>query len=180
MNRTPKTVTIALLAVVAKAALLAGPESLSQAPRRRQEVRVPGIDISLKADWQLLFHEKCRYAVPLSWRVDPDAGFAVAPDGSNISVQMFTVTNWSIHKAQIKAAFGHVRVVHEDSDRRLWLEIGDKPRVQHYVDFANRLTVCSGLLEIRSATTPEAEDTTKRIAESIGPAPDNWQPESSK
>jgi hypothetical protein len=83
---------------------------------------------------------------------------------------MFRIKSWSDHKAQIKRAFGRVNVVHEDSDRRLWFEIGDTPRVQHFIDVANGLTACNGLLEIRAATTLTAEDT-NRIADSIGPAP---------
>src|SRR5437773_1164324 len=88
----------------------------------------------LRAGWQLLFHDGCRVAVPASWRADPDAGFVLGPVGDNLSVQRFTITNWSAHKAQVRAAFGRVNVVHEDSDRRLWLEIGDKHSTQHYID----------------------------------------------
>jgi hypothetical protein len=120
--------------------------------------------------WQPLVHEGCRFAVPASWRATEDTSAVFAPDGSNLSVRMFRITNWSTHKTQIKAAYGRVKILHEDSERRLWFEIGDKPRVQHYIEVANGLAVCSGLLEIR-ATTPDAEDTTKRIADSIGPAP---------
>jgi hypothetical protein len=105
----------------------------------------------------------------MSWRATEDASEVVAPDGSNLSVRLFRIANWSTHKTQIKAAYGRVKILHEDSERRLWFEIGDKPRVQHYIEVANGLTVCSGLLEIR-ATTPDAEDTTKRIADSMGPA----------
>jgi hypothetical protein len=74
-------------------------------------------------------------------------------------------------QGQIRAALGQVQVVHEDSDRRLWFEIAEKPRVQHYVDVAQGLSVCTGLIEIRAATTPDADDTARRIAESIGPTP---------
>jgi hypothetical protein len=174
MTRSFLVSAVALFAVVVVIATTTVPVFSIQGPQRQQDVRIPGMDVSLKAGWRLLFHANCRYAVPSSWRADPDAGFAVAPDGSNISIRMFTVTNWSIHKAQIKAAFGHVKAVHDDSDRRLWLEIGDTPRIQHYLDVANGLTVCSGLLEIRTATTPDVENTTKRIAESIGAAPEKW------
>jgi len=44
----------------------------SQAPERPQEVEVPGLGIMLKAGWQLLFHDRCRFAVPVSWHPDPD------------------------------------------------------------------------------------------------------------
>ena len=132
--------------------------------------------MSLKAGWQLLSYDGCRFAVPGSWRADADGSLAVAPDGSNIAVRTFTVTNWSAHKAHILAAFGGVRVMHEDSEHRLWFEIGDSTRAQHYVDVRDGLGVCAALLEIRAATTPNADDTTRRIAESIGPAPTKWTP----
>lgn len=119
--------------------------------------------------WHTFLRQGCRFAVPSSWHADADAGLATAPDGSTISVRMFRIASWPAHKAQIKAAFGRVNVVHEDSDRRLWFEIGDKPRIQHYIDVANGSSVCSALLEIRSASTQDADDLTRRIAESIGP-----------
>ncbi len=81
------------------------------------------------------------------------------------------MTNWSAHRAQIRAAFGQVRVLHEDSARRLWFEIGDEQRTQHFIDVANGLGACTGLLEIRAATTLTAGDV-NRIADGIGPAPD--------
>jgi hypothetical protein len=145
----------------------------AQRPERQQEVRIPGTDISLKAGWQMFFHQKCRFAVPGSWHPDADGSRATAPDGSNISIGVFNVTNWSAHKAQIKAAFGHVKVMNEDSDHRLWFVIGEEPRLQHYIDVWNGSRVCSALLEIRGITSPEGQDTVRRIAESVGPASDN-------
>jgi len=165
--------------VVATALLVVAVVSLAvdaQKPERKQEIKIPGIDVSLKAGWQLLFYEGCRFAVPASWRPNVDASLVLAPDGSNLSVRMFKVTSWSAHKAHIKAAFGRLDVVNEDSEHRLWFEISDKGRVQHYIDVPNGTSVCSALLEIRAATTPDAEDTTKRIADSIGPAPERWPP----
>jgi hypothetical protein len=173
-HRTLVPILVASLVAVAATVRTVG----AQRRERQQEVRIPGIGIMLKAGWQLLFHDGCRFAVPGSWRQDADEGLVVAPDGSNLSVRMLRITSWSVHKAQIKAAFGHVNVLHEDSDRRLWFEIGDKPRIQHYIDVANGLSTCAGLLEIRTTTTPDAEDTTTRIADSIGPAPDKWPPDS--
>jgi hypothetical protein len=148
-----------------------------QRAERQQEIRVPGMGITLKGGWQLVFHDGCRFAVPGLWHPDADGSYVFAPDGSNLSVRMFRVTNWSTHKAQIRAAFGQVRVLHEDSARRLWFEIGDEQRTQHFIDVANGLGACTGLLEIRAATTLNADDV-NRIADSIGPAPDNRLPDS--
>ena len=142
----------------------------AEGPQREQEVRVPGIGVTLKAGWQLLFQDGCRYAVPVSWRESADGDLVLAPDGSNLSVRRLRITNWSTHKAQIKAAYGHVNV-HEDSDRRLWLELGDQQRTQHYIDVVTGLSSCAGVLEIRS-TTPDRQETANRIANSIGPTLD--------
>jgi hypothetical protein len=168
MNRAFVPIVVASLVAV----VLAVSTVDAQRPERPQEVRVPGIGVMLKAGWQLLFHDGCRFAVPGSWRQDGDGGLALAPDGSSLSVRMLRITSWSAHKAQIRAAFGQVKVLHEDSDHRLWFEIGDKPRTQHYIDVVSGLKACAGILEIRTTTTPDAEDTTNRIADSIGPAPD--------
>ena len=127
--------------------------------------------LAAASDWQFLVHDGCRFAVPGSWRPNADASVVAAPDGSNLSVRSFRITSWSEHKAQIKAAFGPVNVLHEDSDRRLWFEIGDQERTQHYIDVANGLGTCTGLLEIRTTTAPDTRDTVARIADSIGPMP---------
>jgi hypothetical protein len=142
--------------------------------RPERTVKIPGIDLTLKGDWQVLFYQRCRFAVPVSWHADLGGSVARAEDGSNISIRMFHITSWAAHKAQIKAAFHRVNTTHEDSDRRLWFEIGDQPLVQHYIDVVSGLSVCSALLEVRIATGPDADDTTKRIAESVGPAPEKW------
>jgi hypothetical protein len=164
-NTFVPVLTAGLVALVATAGPVSG-----QRPEGQREALVPGVDIALKAGWQLRFHDNCRFAVPGTWRAAADGSAAFSPDGNNLSVRMFTITSWPAHKAQIKAAYGRVNVLHEDSDRRLWFEFGDKSRVQHYVDVANGLSVCVGLLEARAVTALSAEDVT-RIVESIGPAP---------
>jgi hypothetical protein len=147
----------------------------AQRPERQQEGRVPAIGIELKAGWQLLSYDGCRFAVPPSWRPNPDNSQVFAPDGSNLSMRRLHFTSWSMHKSQIRAAFGQVRNVHEDSDRRLWLEIGNDQRVQHYIAVANGSGACAGLLEIR-VSTPDPEQTTNIIADSIGTATAEWPP----
>ncbi len=160
---------LAALIVCLIGASTGGSTLAAQRPERQQEVKVPGTNISLRVGWLLLFREGCRFAVPGSWHPNDDASLVIAPDGSNISVRAFRVTSWSAHKAQIKAAFGSVKVVHEDSDLRLWFEIGEKTRIQHYVDVLNGPTVCSALLEIHVPTMPDAADTLNRIVASVGP-----------
>ena|SRR5579871_884236 len=175
MQRHHRSATLAILIFVAS---LFGSRGLdAQRPERQQEVQIPGTNLRLKRGWQLLLYRGCRFAVPGSWRANVEHSLATAPDGSSIAVRMFDITSWSAHKAQLKRAFGHVNVLHEDSERRLWFEIGDPSRVQHYVDVLNGLSVCSAIVEIRAATAPDADDTTARIIESVGAAPANWQPD---
>jgi len=145
----------------------------AQRPERQREFHVPGLEVSLRAGWQLLVHGGCRYAVPESWAVNTDASRALAPDGSSLSFSVVRITSWSAHKQQVRAAVGQIAVVHEDSDQRLWFEIGAEPRASHYIDVANGFTVCSGVVEMLPAT-PEAIDTIRTIADSIGPAPEKW------
>jgi hypothetical protein len=149
----------------------------AQRPERQQEVHMPGIDVVLKAGWQLLIQGGCRFAVPGSWQTTAGRSAAFSRDGNNLSVRMMPIANWSAHKAQMKATFGRVNVLHEDSDRRLWFEFGDQRRIEHYIEVANGLSACIGLLDIRAATTLSADDA-NRIADSIGPAPDHWPPDS--
>jgi hypothetical protein len=149
----------------------------AQGPLRQQEIRVPGLDVVLKAGWQLLFDQSCRFAVPVSWHLIWDSGFVRAPDGSSLTIMVLRGIGWSAHKAQIRAAYVHLNVVHEDSDRRLWFEVGEEPRVQHYIAVSGGSTICAGLLDIRSNTLPDREDTIKRIADSIGLAPEKRRPD---
>jgi hypothetical protein len=163
---------IALIAFGALGMVLATDKVLdAQRPARQQgqpasRFGVP--DMPLLAGWQVRSYNGCRFAVPELWRAAADGSSMSAADGSNLSMRMFRIASWSDHKAQLKAAFGRVNVIHEDSDRRLWFEIGDRPRVQHYIDVLTGAVACSGLLEIRTATTLTTEDV-NRIADSIGP-----------
>ena len=113
-------------------------------------------------------------AVPESWAVSDDARLTLAPDGSSLSFSVVRIASWSAHKAQLRAALRHVTVVHDDSEHRLWIEIAAQPRARHYIDVANSVTVCSGVLEMRKAAAPDASDMIKAIADSIGPAPQKW------
>jgi hypothetical protein len=71
--------------------------------------------------------------------------------------------------------------VHEDSERRLWFEIGDKAAwVQHYIAVPSCLSVCAGVLEIHTATTRDAQHTTRRIANGIGPVAAERRPDANK
>ena len=155
--------------LLALAVWLLGP----QKPERRPEVAIPGVDISLKAGWQLLFHDGCRVAVPLSWRADADGSFAAAADGSAISIREVPIANWSAHKAQMRRAVGAGKVVREDSDRRLWLERASPTAVEHYIDVPVGPAICSGLLEVRRET-PLEESTVRTIVESVGPTRPAW------
>ena len=142
----------------------------AQPPERSREVEVPGFGLMLKAGWQLLVREGCRFAVPLSWHPDADEAFVRAPDGTSLSVQMVKVVNWSSYKADLHSTYNRAKV-HEDTARRLWLELNDGPRVEHFIAVDDGATACAGWLETRSGATETPRDTVKRIADSIGLAP---------
>src|SRR5581483_1719009 len=162
------------IVIIAAAVAVPNGRGTLSAQSPEKTVKIPGVDLALKGGWQLLVYDGCRFAVPVSWRAEPDGSMARAADGSNISIRMFHVQSWAAHKAQIKAAFGRVNVIHDDNDHRLWFQIGDKPRVQQYVDVLTGSTVCSALIEVRLVNVPDADDTMKRIVESVGPAPERW------
>jgi hypothetical protein len=130
----------------------------------------PSLAGGQKAGWQRLFFRGCDFAVPVSWHPNDDASMVQGPDGSNLTVRMFRITNWSAHKAQLKTAFVYLDRVHEDSERRFWFEIGHPSRVQHFIDVLSGPVACNGLLEIHTTTTLTADDL-RRIADSIAPRP---------
>jgi hypothetical protein len=146
-----------------------GGAASAQLPERQHDVLIPGTGVRLREAWQMLFHDGCRYAVPVAWRPVADRSQVFAPDGSSVSIWALHVSNWSMHKARLKAAFNHDSRVHEDSDSRLWVESRDGVRLQHYVAVTDGAAACAGLLEIRS-TQPNVDDTIAGIVESIGMA----------
>jgi hypothetical protein len=162
------------LAAVVLAVATCGLEA--QPPERPQEVEVPGLGIMLRAGWQLLFHEGCRFAVPTSWRPDADEAFARGPDGSSVSIQMLRITDWSAYKAGIRSANARAKV-HEESGRRLWLETSEGPWLQHYIAAADGASVCTCWLEMHAGGASATKEIIQRIADSIGLAPENWPPE---
>src|SRR5262249_10433388 len=107
--------------------------------------------------------------VPLSWQSDSDGAFASAPDGSTIAIERPGVTNWSAYKGDLRHAYGNRSVIHEDGDRRLWIEAKDGSRVTHHIAVLTGSTVCSSVLELRGDTRGQIADTVSRIADSIGP-----------
>jgi hypothetical protein len=130
----------------------------------------PGHDVMSRTGWTPLVSDGCQYAVPAGWRRDRD-GDLEGPDGSSLSVRSMRISNWSGYKAQVRAAFVHANVIHEDDDQRFWFEIGDNSRAQHFIAVVNASRVCAALLEVNPAGTPDAEFTVGRIAYSLGPVP---------
>jgi hypothetical protein len=132
---------------------------------------VPAEGIAPKMGWQLLAHDGCQFAVPVSWRAAPDGDKVMAPDGiSNLSVRSFHILNWSRHKAHIRAAFVHLQIVHEDSDHRFWFENGNENGTMHYIAVRDGLSACIGLMQIHATARPMAKGTENSIAASIRPA----------
>src|SRR5215475_314015 len=156
-------------------AILAGaPETTTnvagaQPPERQHDVLIPGTGVRLRESWQMLFHDRCRYAVPVAWRPVPDHSQVFAPDGSSVSIWALHVSNWSLHKARLKSTFSGDSHVREDTDSRFWIESHDGVRSQHYVAVTNGTAACAGLVEINTLL-PNADDTITAIVESIGMA----------
>src|SRR5215471_9569216 len=140
-----------------------------QPPERQHDVLIPGTGVRLRESWQMLFHDRCRYAVPVAWRPVPDRSQVFAPDGSSVSIWALHLSNWSLHKARLKSAFSADSHVREDTDSRFWIESHDGVRSQHYVDVTDGAAACAGLVEIRTLL-PNADDTITAIVESIGMA----------
>jgi hypothetical protein len=169
-ERTLSTGLTAVVLAVASCVLEAQP------PERPQEVEVPGLGIMLRAGWQLLFHEGCRFAVPISWRPEADEAFVRGPDGSSVSIQLVRITDWSAYKAGVRSANTRAKV-HEESGRRLWLETSEGPWLQHYIAAADGASVCTCWLEMHAGAASATKEIIQRIADSIGLAPENWPPE---
>jgi len=129
----------------------------------------------LRAGWQLLFRDACRFSVPASWRDDGSGSLVLAPDGSSLSLRSLHVSSWSAYKAQLKSAYGTPKATRDDSDHRLWLEIGEAPLVQHHISVAEGLNVCSALLTVRTRSATDSPDVIKQIADSIGSIPEGLQ-----
>lgn len=72
----------------------------AQTTERQRDIQRPSIGVSPKAEWQLHVHDGYRFAAPVSWHVDADGSLATAPDGSQVSVRLFRIANWSAHKAK--------------------------------------------------------------------------------
>jgi hypothetical protein len=172
MTGSTRAVSRLVCAAIVAGSAARGAALSAQRPERQQQVKVPGTDIFVDAGWRVLFHDVCHFAAPVSWTVNDDASLVTGPYGSGLSIRVFRISSWSAHKAQVRAAFGRVYAVHEDNDRRLWLEIRDGSRVQHYVDVVSGPTVCSGLLEVHDQSTA-TEETVRKIIAAVGPGPAN-------
>ena len=162
----PLAVLMAILAVAPTSTRNADD---AQPPERQHDVLIPGTGVRLRESWQMLFHDRCRYAVPVAWRPVPDRSQVFAPDGSSVSIWALHVSNWPLHKARLKSTFIGDSHVREDTDSRFWIESHDGVRSQHYVAVTDGTAACAGLVEI-STRLPNADDTITAIVESIGMA----------
>jgi hypothetical protein len=138
------------------------------------DVRVPGTTVVLRAGWKFLAYSGCGCVVPVSWRLSFEEPLALGPDGSSLSIRQETIASWSGYKERIRQSYGHLNVVHEDTERRLWFEIGDEAHIEHYVAVTSGPTVCVGVLDVHPHSMSGAPETVDAIARSIGLVPTNW------
>ena len=87
---------------------------------------------------------------------------------SRLSIRALENVRWSAHKEQIRAACAVLKVVYEDSERRFWFEIGEAPRIQHYIAVADGARICAALLEVYA--TAGHDEIVRRIADGFGRA----------
>jgi hypothetical protein len=177
MRPTRVTSRVGLRLFGAILGLAAAGTGATQAPERQQELELPGLGVVLKVGWQLVLYHGCGFAAPENWLSTADRSTLLGSDGSSLAVASLDFPSWPAHKAQVRAAFGRVNVLHEDSGRRLWFEIGDRYRTQHYIDVSTGHGACIGILEIHEGTALTTDDI-QRIIDGIGPVPEHWSPPS--
>jgi len=142
--------------------------ALAQMAARPPEVPVPGTDIAVRRGWRVAFADGCRWAAPADWRVD-GGGAVSSPVGARLLVASVPVASWTAHKAQARAALDRGAIVHEDSERRLWIESRRDRWIEHYVAVNGGARACVGVLDL-PATVNEAGDLATAIARSIDAA----------
>jgi hypothetical protein len=147
----------------------------AQRLERPHELRLPGTNVTLRADWQLLFHDGCHFAVPASWPPTADHTLTRSLDGAlTLVVATVPLVNWSAHKAQVRAAI-HSGAVQEDTDSRFRFQAESGHRLLEYVAVRNGATACTGQIEIDAVSAGRFRDTMNRILESVGPSADLWR-----
>jgi hypothetical protein len=142
---------------------------------RPQELRLPSSDVTLKVDWQLLFHDGCRFAVPASWPPSVDRGLIRSRDGAlTLVVAAVPLATWSGHKTQILSQM-HGAVVQDDTDTRFRLQVDNGHRIFEYVAVRDGAIACTGQIEVDVASAARVKETTDRILESVGPSASLWR-----
>jgi hypothetical protein len=142
---------------------------------RPQELRLPSSDVTLRVDWQLLFHDGCRFAVPASWPPAVDRGLIRSRDGAlTLVVAAVPLATWSGHKTQILAQM-HGAVVQEDTDTHFRLQVDNGHRIFDYVAVRDGAIACTGQIEVEVASAARFRETTNRILESVGPSAGLWR-----
>ena len=147
----------------------------AQRLERPQELRLPGSDVTLRVDWQLLFHEECHFAVPKSWLPTVDHSLTRSRDGAlTLVVARVPFETWSGHKAQILATLPSA-VVEENTDSRFRLHVEDGQRLLGYVAVHDGAAACTGEIEVNKASAAKFSETMNRILESVGPSANLWR-----
>ena len=161
-------------AVAAAVGIAAVAELGGQTPLRPQEIEVPGFGMRLHAGWQLLFRDGCRFAVPATWNTSSEGGEVFAPDGSMVWV--YAPRSASGYARKLERGVRQKARVREDTPHRLWLEVSEGSRIQHYVDVFESGLTCSCVLDVRQSL-PGGDETATRIVASVGKAPSSWPAE---
>src|SRR5262249_43335681 len=118
--------------------------------------------------WQRVIFAGCRADVPQSWHTAGHGNLLIAPHGTRFSLRAFEITDWKLHKSQILDTFGRTITVHENSERRLWIEIAGQQK-EHFIDVREGTTACAGILDVTEADLTPSDEA--RIAANLAPVP---------
>jgi hypothetical protein len=134
--------------------------SVAQAPLRQAPVRIPGTDVVLEDGWTLVYtvgaDYRCIYAVPASWVVSPQGWRAVDPRGAaRVEVSALDYATWAALRSTVRTTVPSA-ALHEDTPRRLRIEVRDGARTWQRVAEGDGAHVCSA--DINDANVTEREE----------------------
>jgi hypothetical protein len=137
-------------------------------------VQVPGTDIVVRRGWRLSIADGCRSAVPMKWRTESRGVFSSGA-GWRMTVSSVPIANWNVYRFRMRAGLDHAATVHEDSERRLWIESRSEGALQHYVAVNAGARACVGVLDI-PRDTQAGSDLIPDLVDAIDAAPRSWPP----
>jgi hypothetical protein len=105
----------------------------------------------------------CRFSVPPAWQTHNNDRLAVAPDGAITAEEAWLASvNWPGYRSRLPGI--HPLVVHENSDKRVWVEYdAGWPGRHHHVAVPTTDGACTLRIDVR----PNARDTVDAVVRQI-------------